>query len=60
MHVELDRKAVKDLYRLAGLPPKQVEDPTPVEKSREKRQLAKRKEGKTAHRKGADKQRRRA
>ena len=60
MHVELDRKAVKDLYRLAGLPPKQVEDPTPVEKSREKRQLAKRKEGKTGHRKGADKQRRRA
>jgi 23S rRNA pseudouridine2605 synthase len=47
MHVELDRKAVKDLYRLAGLPPKEIEDASPGEKKREKRQLAKRKEART-------------
>ena len=42
MYVELDKKEVKDLYRLAGLPPKPVEQATPVEKQRQKRQLSKR------------------
>lgn len=60
MHVELDRKQVKDLYRLAGLPPKAVADPTPVEKKREKRQFSKRKEGKAADGKKLRKQHRRA
>ena len=51
MHIELDRKEVKDLYRIAGLPPKDIEAPTPVEKSREQRQLRKRKDGKSGDRK---------
>jgi 23S rRNA pseudouridine2605 synthase len=42
MYVELDRKEVKDLYQLAGLTPKPVEDGTPTEKQREQRQLSKR------------------
>lgn len=48
MYVELDKKEIKDLYRLAGLPPKPVEQATPVEKQRQKRQLSKRGDDKGA------------
>lgn len=57
MYVELDKKEVKDLYRLAGLPAKAVEKPTPVQEERQKRQLSKRKDAKPG---GAGKQRGRA
>ncbi len=46
MYVELEKKEVKDLYNLAGLPPKPLEKPTPTQKEREQRQLSKRREGK--------------
>jgi 23S rRNA pseudouridine2605 synthase len=48
MYIELDKKEAKDLYRLAGLPPKPLDDATPLEKKREKRQLSKRGDGKSA------------
>jgi 23S rRNA pseudouridine2605 synthase len=44
MFVELEKKEVKDLYRLAGLPPKALETASPDEKKRQKRQIGKRKE----------------
>lgn len=47
MYVELEKKEVKDLYRLAGLPAKPVAKPTPGEEERQQRQLAKRKDAKT-------------
>ena len=42
-YVELDTREVKNLYELAGLTPKPLEAPTPVQKDRQKRQLDKRK-----------------
>ncbi len=42
MYVELDKKEVKDLYRLADLPAKPIEQATPEQKKREQRQLTKR------------------
>jgi 23S rRNA pseudouridine2605 synthase len=57
MYVELEKKEVNDLYKLAGLPPKPIEQATPGEKKREKRQLSKRqgdKDGKGAKRRGKD------
>ncbi|MEE4659306.1 MAG: pseudouridine synthase [Halieaceae bacterium] len=46
MYVELEKKEVKELYRIAGLPPKPLESATPDQKAREKRQLSKRADGK--------------
>ena len=42
MYVELEKKEVRDIYRQAGLDPKPLEQPTPEEKERERRQLSKR------------------
>jgi 23S rRNA pseudouridine2605 synthase len=48
MYVELEKKEVNDLYKVAGLSPKPLEKPTPAQKEREVRQLAKRRDGKGA------------
>ncbi len=46
MYIELEKKEVKDLYRLAGVELKPIEKATPQQKAQEERQLGKRPDAK--------------